>query len=164
MSKLLYSSFFPEYPGGQALRWYLWGTLKEIPRVFKAKWQRSTRGWADCDVWSIDSWFQHVMPGMLRRLANNKMGCPMEMFSEEEIEKMNHGDSKDIDDEAAHQKWFNILHRMADDLDAHNEFWNNYESYGYLSTQAFSKAEQKAQERVLRGVDSFRKWFYALWD
>lgn len=164
MSKLLYSSFFPEWPEGQALRWYLWFTFKEIPRVFKAKWQRSTRGWADCDTWSIDAWFQQVMPEMLRHLANNKHGCPMNMFSEEELEKMNQGDSEAIDDEAAHQKWHDILLEMAWDIEAHVRFWDKLDELEHLDIRAFAKKEQESEEQVLRGVDSFRKWFYALWD
>ena len=42
------------------------------------KWflQRGRRGWADRDTWSMDSYLERVIPGMLIRLANAAHGYP----------------------------------------------------------------------------------------
>ena len=45
------------------------------------KWfiQRGWRGYADCDVWSIDWYLCGWLPGALRQLANNVHGVPGDM-------------------------------------------------------------------------------------
>ena len=49
------------------------------------KWfiQRGSRGWADCDVWSIDCYISEIMPDMIDRLQSNGHGYPMELTQEE---------------------------------------------------------------------------------
>ena len=105
MSELLFSRFFPP-KGGWSWYCYLWQCIKDSPRVVKAMYQRATRGWADCDVWNIDSWFQGVVPDMLRRLADTKHGTPSLFFPKgmlenwedngEEILKLSHKKTEEI--------------------------------------------------------------------
>lgn len=42
-----------------------------FPREVKWHWQRAFRGWADCDVWSMDRYLSPVIEGMMRELAEN---------------------------------------------------------------------------------------------
>lgn len=39
-------------------------------------WQRATRGFADCDVWDMDSWLLSLIHDGLIHLANNSYGWP----------------------------------------------------------------------------------------
>lgn len=53
--------------------------IRQIRYFFlEIKWfiQRGKRGWADCDVWAIDSYLNRVIPAMLENLANCKHGAP----------------------------------------------------------------------------------------
>ena len=42
------------------------------------KWarQRVVRGYADCDMWNLDSWFAAVLPDMLNQFAEDAHGWP----------------------------------------------------------------------------------------
>ena len=42
--------------------------ISQFFRSLKWAYQRATRGYADCDVWSIDIWFLSIIPNMLRDL------------------------------------------------------------------------------------------------
>lgn len=180
MGELLWAKFFPPKEEERSWYWYLREHILEIPKVLKTKWQRSTRGWADCDVWSIDIWFCHVVPDMLRQLAKNKQGCPMEMFSEEELTKMEAGDSEDIDDEAAHRKWYNILTHIANDLEAYDRYWDELDLDDFPTSKCLSgedftdedravlnrlhAGEKAAYAKVKVGLMEFYERFYSLWD
>ena len=47
----------------------------------RIKWfaQRGYRGYADCDIWSLDYYLSGWMPSALKRLENNKIGHPCGM-------------------------------------------------------------------------------------
>lgn len=49
----------------------------------KECYQRIKRGWCDSDVFSIDNWFESVMPDMLKQLKETKHGYPCDMTEEE---------------------------------------------------------------------------------
>jgi hypothetical protein len=160
MSKLIFSEFFNHK--GQSFPWYLWQTLKDFPRVLKARHQRATRGWADCDVWSMDSWFMNVVPDMLRRLRDTPHGYPSEF--------------EHLGKEAGPKEWERILTNMADDLEAYNRFDDRWfgEDGTYtldlppaqqtLQSKQCSVEEMEALRIVKRGLFDFWEWFYALWD
>lgn len=44
----------------------------------KYKWQRAFRGYSTLDRWSIDSWFEEVMPRILTDYKKNLHGCPVQ--------------------------------------------------------------------------------------
>ena len=48
--------------------------------VVKNVYQRVTRGWADCDTWSLDSHLAEIIPEMINHLKNTKQGIPSEVF------------------------------------------------------------------------------------
>lgn len=50
--------------------------IENIPREVCWFIQRGLRGWADCDTWSIDWYLNRIMPEMLERLAERKIGAP----------------------------------------------------------------------------------------
>lgn len=58
--------------------------FRTLKRNLIAAWQRTTRGYADQDTWSMDAWFFDVVPSMLERLAKCTHGYPAHLASEDE--------------------------------------------------------------------------------
>lgn len=103
-------------------------TLAKIKHFFRCmKWskQRMHRGFADCDVWSMYSYLQELMPAMLQYLKDNRMGSPSYLaYAEDNEEDKPHlmgdqilMDKKTSDDEndgfsKSHREWDKILDRM----------------------------------------------------
>lgn len=50
-------------------------------------YQRATRGYADCDLWSLDSYLAQIMPGALEDLRKTKQGIPHDV-TEEQFDRM----------------------------------------------------------------------------
>jgi len=58
---------------------------------FINKCQRFNKGYADVDVWNINTWFLDIMPKMLDQLKHNHVGYHPDLSPEEweqELEKM----------------------------------------------------------------------------
>ena len=73
-----------------------------IRRVYNPKYlyQRMTRGYADCDCWSLDNYLADLIPGAIRHLAGCESGYPMGTTFEE---------------------WQATLNKMADGIELHNK-------------------------------------------
>ena len=72
-------------------RW--WGHLLNPLRYYQAAkyfWQRGTRGYADCDIWSLDMYLSEWLPSALERIKGS--GHPGNLTT---------------------KKWNNILDKMA---------------------------------------------------
>lgn len=59
-----------------------WAASQEIWYWVKSFFQRGWRGWADCDVWSLNCYTNRWLPDALRRLRATKHGLPMDMFDD----------------------------------------------------------------------------------
>ena len=70
----------------------------------KARKQRAQRGYADVDVWNIDSWFMRTVLPMLRQFRKKHNGVPSSFLSGY--------DSTPEERETANAKWEGILDRM----------------------------------------------------
>lgn len=55
-------------------------------RSFRWAWQRSVRGYADCDWWNLDYWFIDVLAPMFEEYAEKHIGYPGEIngFTDEQ--------------------------------------------------------------------------------
>lgn len=53
-----------------------WSNIKVFFRHFKWAYQRATRGFADCDVWNLDSSILEYLSGTLNHLADYHWGYP----------------------------------------------------------------------------------------
>ena len=55
--------------------------VADIP--YEIKWfiQRGKRGYADCDLWSLDSYLSGFLPKALRKMAEINHGCPDEFVN-----------------------------------------------------------------------------------
>lgn len=158
----IYSTFLPAR-NGQAWQYFIPQTIKEIPRVAKAMYQRATRGWAWCDVWSIDCWFQQVVPEMLRHLAETTHGTPCSFFPDGTLDDPNlPEEQRDL----IHGDWVKLLQRIADDLETHIKFWDAVceDKLDGMPIEDFAAKEDEALKKVHDGLQDFHKYFFALWD
>lgn len=90
-------------------------------------YQRATRGWADCDVWGLDSYLNEWMPDALRRLAMTKQGIPSSVFEDKDFDEF--GKCSDESMERASNKWNLILAKIIIGFEANKRMMNNeYES------------------------------------
>lgn len=67
--------------GGWSKRHYLTHPWKWIAYFFKRMkwaWQRSVRGYADCDCWNMDYWMIDILAPMFEDFAKNHIGYPGE--------------------------------------------------------------------------------------
>lgn len=80
--------------------------IKHFGRCLKWSRQRVVRGYADCDVWSMCSYLQELMPEMLQHLKDNRHGSPAylgENYTNENGILVN---------DTCHAEWDKILDRM----------------------------------------------------
>lgn len=61
----------------------LWINIKYFFGNLKFAWQRCVRGYADCDVWNMDTYLAQYIKAVLNHLENKGHGYPLE-FTEEE--------------------------------------------------------------------------------
>lgn len=52
------------------------------PSEVKYFMQRGRRGFSDRDLWGINFYLSDIIPKMLRKLADNHFGCPVDFFDE----------------------------------------------------------------------------------
>ena len=109
-----------------------------IDLYYKALWfiQRGRRGYADCDVWSIDGYLAKWMPQALRRLATKKTGHPIGMTV---------------------KGWQTRLETMADGFLAARDIQDM--TYRYRSPE-----DRATWKQFNRGMKLFHKHFFSLWD
>ena len=53
-----------------------WSNIKVFFRHFKWAYQRATRGFADCDVWNLNSSILNYLSGTLKQLSETAAGWP----------------------------------------------------------------------------------------
>lgn len=156
--KLDRAEFFP-VRNGQVWKYYIKDRIREIPKVVRAMYQRATRGWADCDVWNIDSWFLTVVPDMLRKLSKDRCGYPIAL--------------EHLGDDLGPKVWRQILDQMADDFEAlerQEELWFRDGGLYDTSNRGLEQSRQcyldemEATRIVSRGLFEFYVWFFSLWD
>jgi hypothetical protein len=110
--------------------------MRQLRRL-KWFWQRLTRGFADCDMWSLDQHLaQIILPHMKHFRAWNLHGYPADFDTAEAwyaaVDEMIWGLEWMLDDDAG--------------------------MFGYRDTW------QEDSERAQRGLELFGKYFMALWD
>ena len=142
-------------PGGSYnYAYYLIHPWKYFIELFdNAKWfiQRGSRGYADCDVWSIDWHLTEYMPRALRDLRDQVHGTPI--IDTGRI--LDQNDFNDIDTLTI-EEWRATLERLA----------QTFEEARKLQDMQYDKLEDitAARDRVKKGLDMFNEYFFNLWD
>lgn len=149
-------------------RWapYRWmRNFFRLPKEIKWIFQRATRGWANSDTWSFDSYIAKVNADALEYFAKNLHSAPPEMFDPACYDNLN--DYK-IKDRALHDQGFEnwkqcVLKMVAgfraveemDNLDM-ADFGGDYE--------AFTRRADELEAVRIEGMTLYVKHFHALWD
>lgn len=141
-------------------RFFRFNRFATPTRVYReVKWfiQRGSRGWADCDVWSIDWYLNRWMPDALRRLKATKHGIPGNMFPEGPEYVKDCGNPNDAAWVIAEARWDGIMNKMIAGFEAAqriNEMTN-------FDDPVLRKADEAACEE---GLKLFVEYYFDLWD
>lgn len=163
---------FKDYRG-YSRRWMIthpWLYFQHGYYNLKAAWQRATKGYANRDVWNMDTWFLQVFPAMLKQLSQESHGHPISFNSYEE--------------------WTEFLYQLAMDFEKcqddegndENEYYDDYikslDTMRYengrivfdddeISKLYFDRMKETSKERQKLLEDCFARTatcFYGLWD
>lgn len=80
--------------------------IKHIRKCTLWSWQRATRGYADCDKWSMYSFLQNLIPEMLQDMRDNRHGSPSYLG-----ENYTNEDGILVND-TCHDEWNKLLDHM----------------------------------------------------
>ncbi|MBQ6855753.1 MAG: hypothetical protein IJO13_01470 [Lachnospiraceae bacterium] len=79
---------------------------KYLRKCLKWSFQRVTRGYADCDLWSMDSYLKRLLPDMMQTLKDIRTGSPgylgKNYINEDGI----------LVNDTCHEEWDQILDKM----------------------------------------------------
>ena len=139
---------------------------KEEASEEKARQQRAKRGYADVDVWNMDSWFVRTMSPMLRQLRKEHHGFPSSFLSGY--------DPTPEESDAANAKWEGILDRMIFLMDEMNvdkcSMKNPYERKYDRLNRKFRKElgwfgeKAKSSEELAEEKEKGTSRMYSPWD
>jgi hypothetical protein len=162
--------------------WKHWLSPQTYFYYVKYKWQRANRGWADCDVWSLDGYLVEWMPDALRRLKATKHGIPLKCISEEYDKN---GDLTEKSLEEGEKKWDGILDAIIEGFEANKRLHGPTDGYEkevgpYPSwdledinkpkpevdawNEAVKPLEARDQKKFEEGMKLFTEYFNNLWD
>lgn len=126
--------------------WYVllrfWGWIsKDVWRNIKSFIQRGKRGYADSDVWNLNSYLSSWMPDALEKLRGegHYAAYPMSILK------------KGMSDDEAKEKWDEIVNTIADGFRA-AEDQNEYGTWDDL------------EKTRIKGMKLFIKHYHDLWD
>ena len=117
------------------------------------KWyyQRATRGWADCDAWSINGYLNDLLPDIIRSLKGG-VGCPGDLY-----------DNTKKNNEC--WRWEEILESIIQGFIAAKELGElHYMTYSEKGLIADEKKRENLINKYNIGMDLFRKYYMNLWD
>lgn len=155
----------------------------------KYKIQRAQRGWADCDVWSLDDYLTEWLPGALLHLKKTTHGVPNTMFTDDEL---NHESPEGIGPnttsmDQAVAKWDATLDKMIAGFEAHRRLiqcsyekelgpWPTCTCADFLCScephrtetsnhiQKMKPLEERDRAMFKEGMALFAEHFGSLWD
>lgn len=122
--------------------------FRYIPQQIKYSWQRTQRGYADCDVWAMNDYFSELIPAMLLHLKNHHYGSPVLEGSNVNtchddwnkiLEKMIFLWNESREETCSQQNEYEEAHTKA-----FSEFVDNYGMLGEKLQTSEEKAEEKA--------------------
>ena len=131
------------------IRWKV-GWIKERPQEIKWFWQRGRRGYADCDVWGIDSYLSSWMPEAVKKIRENSISYPA------------YGEA------STPEGWNKILIKIEKGFIAHREEMEADYMYAnngkFLPPSKWKPKRDKLYKEHKEGMKLFAKWYGHLWD
>jgi hypothetical protein len=150
--------------------YYKISRIKEMPRDIyqNIKWfiQRGSRGFADCDVWSFDSYLSNIIVNGLKNLKENVHGHPINIGNKKE----RNGEKvwKNILDEIiwtfeVSEKIQNHAWILITSKKQRTKFINETKKYENKDIKYHIMSEEELK-RYKDGWILFRNFYYNLWD
>ena len=138
-----------------------WKFVRDLYKDVCAFFQRGFRGWADCDVWSLDDYLSEVLIGSLKHLQEIQHGVPNwheteEKYSKEKYPDMNYQERLEL----GAKDWWKIMDKMILAFEKKRQWGNNTMKTDYYGSEEQTRDEATVEE----GMQLFVKWFDALWD
>ncbi len=128
---------------------------------FIHSYQRITRGWADCDTWSIDWWMSDIAADSIEYLKKVKHGIPCNL-TEEEWDKIL---SEIIDGFRAYHRSDNIPEEFVKELDTSTGI---FADLGFKDRKydwdAIKKYQESEYAKFKHALDLLKDWYPSLWD
>lgn len=128
--------------------------------IYKSiKWfiQRGRRGYADCDVWSFDSYIAKMISSGIRTLKKSHHGCPRELWDEGAVNQ-------------ECWRWEEILEDIAQGFDASQKildmdyFFIEENEDGMYVHKIDKERMEQLTKKYKRGISLFSEYFMNLWD
>lgn len=152
-------------PWCHPLNW--WGNIKLFFRQFKWAWQRATRGFADCDVWNLDSSILNYLSGTLKQLSETAMGWPgnkqfpeyedWTIFLKQMSEKFRAADeSNDYYSTPIADKWWKWMEEHKGSLEEN--------PYKELMFEEYNENDLKRERDFAEAWSAIGEVFWQLWD
>lgn len=170
---------FKDYRG-YSRRWMVthpWLYFKHGYYNLKAAWQRATRGYANRDIWDMDTWFLQVFPAMLKKLSQETNGHPCSFNSYEEWTEFLYQLAMDFekcqDDEGNDEnEYYDDYMKSLDDIKWKRDengclTWDTHEHHDEISKLYFDRMKETSEGRQKLLEDCFArtgKWLYNMWD
>lgn len=79
----IFDTMFPLGLFGWRFGYIIFRPIKIVEEILlRIKWffQRGFRGWDDRAAWSVDVWLSDILPPIIRRLKDTKMGVPFDFL------------------------------------------------------------------------------------
>lgn len=161
------------YSGYRKFCWPWWREIlspKTYWRWVKWTWQRGRRGYADCDVWSTDSYICSVVVPMLRQLKKARSYPAGSM-----PEGSDYTDYTEADSQRWQKEWDERLNTMIAGFEAAyaildgppDQFFTRDSKAPlglHMDHDAVRKWEAEQEQIRLKGFEEFTKSFFNLWD
>ena len=109
-------------------------------RWFKWWYQRAKRGYANCDVWSLDWYLNSWLPQAIRQLKNS--GYPADLTP---------------------QKWNDVLERIALGFESADRI-NKMANWGDNNSDIAKSLDEKDFKLFKYGMGLFAKYYMSLWN
>ena len=132
--------------GFRADHWRFWTHwLNPLTHARRVKWllQRAFRGYADCDLWSFDSYLAGMIPKALYDLRTVKHGIPVGLTESE---------------------WNGKLDLMISGFEAARDINNPPDRVVLNNTDKYVAWEKRKKKRFEQGMTEFTEHFFSLWD
>jgi len=133
-----------------------WNKIIYIPKDIQHFIQRGKRGWADCDVWSLDDYLARVISQSVRSLEKIHHGYPAGPF----------GHALFSEDTVADKAWSDTLNQIVEGF----ELMLDLEDYSFklmdkkVPVTEVLKMETKRRAEAKEKMQLFIKYFEDLWD
>lgn len=122
--------------------------LHDIRLGLRRARERALQGWSEPDSWAIDYYLDRIIPPMVRRLRDRRLGWPEGLVRDE-------------------TEWIQILSAIADGFEAHEHLmeldWliDDPAGDGFIE----DTAQKEVWEKTFgEGVGLFVLWYDHLWD